>query len=157
MILSPITLFFFCFLTPALHPRLGFHFSQICFLMFFSVFFLVALPCLNLSGSRFPSCSSFFIFLLDLWSGLPLIDLCGPLSCWWRLGESRHSSLKNTRGLLYTTIINHEEATQATKWALGEFSELKCVKRKFLVNCLKYSLDHNYFWLKKKHINRFAE
>lgn len=31
-------------------------------------------------------------------------------------------------------IINHEEATQATKWALGEFSELKCVQRKFLNN-----------------------
>lgn len=47
------------------------------------------------------------------------------------------------------TIINHQEAIQATKWALREFSELKCVQRGFLLNCLKYSLEHNYFWYEK--------
>lgn len=44
------------------------------------------------------------------------------------------------------TIIDHEEAIQATKWALKKFSDLKAVQRKFLLECLKYSLDHNYFW-----------
>lgn len=48
------------------------------------------------------------------------------------------------------TIINHGEAIQATKWALKELSGLKAAQRKFLVNCLKYSLDHNYFWYESK-------
>lgn len=48
-------------------------------------------------------------------------------------------------GSLYT-IINHEEAIQATKWALRNLSELKCVQRRFLLDCLKFSLDSNYFW-----------
>ena len=44
------------------------------------------------------------------------------------------------------TIINHKEAVQATNWALNTLSDLKNAQKKFISNCLEYSLDHNYFW-----------
>lgn len=43
--------------------------------------------------------------------------------------------------LLYT-IINHQEGLQATRGALREFSDFKC--RHFFLECLEYSLSHNY-------------
>lgn len=47
--------------------------------------------------------------------------------------------------LLYTNI-SHQDALSATRWALRKYSGLKCKQRKYLLDCLEYSLSHNYFW-----------
>lgn len=76
MIPSPIILFFFCFLTPVLHPWIDLRFFQIFFLVFFSVFFLISLPCLDPSGD--PG----FSLLLSSFA----FQICDP-DCVWLVSE----------------------------------------------------------------------
>lgn len=44
------------------------------------------------------------------------------------------------------TVINHEEAIGATKWALNIFGRLISKQKRFVLRCLAYGLQHNYFW-----------
>lgn len=44
------------------------------------------------------------------------------------------------------TIIDHEEAIQASKWALDKWSDLVSKQKGFILRCLAYGLQHNYFW-----------
>lgn len=44
------------------------------------------------------------------------------------------------------TIINHEDAIAATKWAMDKYSILISKQKLFILRCLAYGLQHNYFW-----------
>ena len=49
------------------------------------------------------------------------------------------------------TVINHEEAIGATKWALNSFGHLISKQKRFILRCLAYGLQHNYFWHKSEY------
>lgn len=46
---------------------------------------------------------------------------------------------------LYTNI-GHENAISATKWAMNKFSNLVSKQKRFILRCLAFGLEHNYFW-----------
>lgn len=45
------------------------------------------------------------------------------------------------------TIIGHDEALRSTEWAL-EYFNVSRTHKKYLLKCLSFCLDHNYFWYK---------
>lgn len=44
------------------------------------------------------------------------------------------------------TVIDHEEAIQASRWALDKFSNLISKQKLFILRSLAFGLQHNYFW-----------
>ena len=49
------------------------------------------------------------------------------------------------------TVINHIEAIQASKWALTKFGSLVSKQNRFVLRCLAFGLQHNYFWHRQKY------
>lgn len=51
---------------------------------------------------------------------------------------------------LYTNI-GHENAISATKWAMNKYSNLISKQKKFILRCLAFGLQHNYFWFNSEY------
>lgn len=46
---------------------------------------------------------------------------------------------------LYTSI-GHQEAIQASRWAMDRYSNIISKQKRFILRCLAFGLQHNYFW-----------
>lgn len=44
------------------------------------------------------------------------------------------------------TVIDHNDAIQASKLAMKKFSNLISKQRRFILRCLAFGIQHNYFW-----------
>lgn len=54
------------------------------------------------------------------------------------------------------TVIDHNDAIQASKWAMGKFSNLISKQRRFILSSLAFGLQHNYFWYNAEYYRQLS-